>query len=326
MLNLASARVTLTDSTVNNNQNITTGTRFGLRPGRGGGLENLGVLTLIRTTVRDNSAGIGGGISSGDSATLTVSDSTLSGNRALSCEICDEDDQGVTDRGARGGGIFATGSATLVNTTVSGNTADIDGGGVIGSAGLILRNVTVTGNIADNDQNGTGAGGGISGSLTIGNSLIAGNTDRSGQAPDCMGAPVSQGYNLIGRTQGCTIGGTLTGNLLGVDAVLGPLANNGGSTATHALLPGSPAIDTGNPAAPGSSATACPTTDQRGTTRPQGFADTARCDISALERVGDANLLLNGSFEQDTNSDGTPDGWSANARVSRSSTVVRSGS
>jgi hypothetical protein len=58
------------------------------------------------------------------------------------------------------------------------------------------------------------------------------------------------------------------------------LAHNGGPTPTHALRKGSAAVDAGNPAAPGSGPTACESTDQRGTKRPQG----PRCDIGAFER------------------------------------------
>lgn len=64
-----------------------------------------------------------------------------------------------------------------------------------------------------------------------------------------------------------------------VDPLLGPLQDNGGPTFTHALLAGSPAIDTGNPALLGSGGSACEATDQRGVARPQGSA----CDIGAYE-------------------------------------------
>ena len=67
-----------------------------------------------------------------------------------------------------------------------------------------------------------------------------------------------------------------------IDAKLGPLADYGGPTLTHALLSGSPAIDGGNPATPGSGGTACPTTDQRGETRPSGAA----CDVGSVEVAG----------------------------------------
>ncbi len=64
-----------------------------------------------------------------------------------------------------------------------------------------------------------------------------------------------------------------------MNPLLGPLANNGGPTQTHALLAGSPAIDAGNPATPGSGGNACEATDQRGYARPAGLA----CDIGAYE-------------------------------------------
>ena len=57
------------------------------------------------------------------------------------------------------------------------------------------------------------------------------------------------------------------------------LQNNGGPTETHALLPGSPAIDTGHPSN-------CPATDQRGETRPNDYTGVARCDIGAFEIQG----------------------------------------
>jgi hypothetical protein len=74
------------------------------------------------------------------------------------------------------------------------------------------------------------------------------------------------GSNACGLTNG------VNGNIIGQDPNLGPLANNGGFTQTHALLAGSPAIDTGTN-------TGCPATDQRGVTRPQGAA----CDVGAYE-------------------------------------------
>ena len=58
------------------------------------------------------------------------------------------------------------------------------------------------------------------------------------------------------------------------DPLLGPLADNGGPTLTHALLAGSPAIDTALPGA-------CPATDQLGTVRPQGLG----CDVGAFELI-----------------------------------------
>ena len=88
----------------------------------------------------------------------------------------------------------------------------------------------------------------------------------------------SLGSILVSDPSGCVISGTTAGNQLGTDPRLGPLADNGGPTLTHALLPGSPAIDAvtaGN----------CPAADQRGVSRPQdGTGDGVRaCDIGAFE-------------------------------------------
>ena len=83
------------------------------------------------------------------------------------------------------------------------------------------------------------------------NTIIANNVDAGGEAPDCTGQISSQGYNLVQNPAGCAlIGGP--GDITGEDPKLGPLANNGGPTQTRALLRGSPAIDAGNPAPPGS--------------------------------------------------------------------------
>ena len=93
---------------------------------------------------------------------------------------------------------------------------------------------------------------------------------------DCSGNPTSLGHNLDSDGT-CDL--TATGDLPNIDPFLGPLQDNGGLTETHALLPGSPAIDAipaedcndpeGNPV----------TTDQRGIARPLGLA----CDIGAFE-------------------------------------------
>ena len=217
---------------------------------QGGGISNIGTLNLIGVTFNDNEASIGGGISS--DATATLRNVTISGNRA-------------TDFG---GGLSIDGPATLNNVTIANNTAD-------------------------NDANGTGNGGGIlvdSGPVNISNSIVGDNDDKSPGASDkhadCSGTLSSGGYNLIEDTTGCTIAGTTTGNITGRNPQLFPLADNGGPTRTHALRKGSDAVDAGNPAAPGSGATACEATDQRGTSRPQG----PRCDIGSFEREGPSEV------------------------------------
>jgi hypothetical protein len=103
---------------------------------------------------------------------------------------------------------------------------------------------------------------------------------------DCAHTFISRGYNLI-RSTGCRITGVTTGNPIGVDPKLGSLQNNGGPTATRALLAGSPAIDAGSPAQPGSGLQSCEAIDQRDVMRLQdGDADGTRCcDIGAYEHT-----------------------------------------
>jgi hypothetical protein len=89
------------------------------------------------------------------------------------------------------------------------------------------------------------------------------------------------GHNLLQDTTGtCTF--NATGDKTGVDPLLGPLADNGGSLETRALASGSPAVDAGDPGTPGSAFPACAATDERGVTRPQ----FAACDMGAFEFQG----------------------------------------
>ncbi len=221
-----------------------------------------------------NTAGSVGGAIHNVGGVLRLTESTVSGNTAFggggiaNIAFCCIDGQIVVP------------VLTLVNSTVSGNTA-FQGGGIATNSGTTaLGNVTIADNSADS------GGGGISSfdsSVGLQNTIIAGNTDLSGQGPECFiieGQGLdSRGHNLIQDTTGCPIGGDSTGNITGVDPELGPLQDNGGPTFTHALLAGSPAIDAGDPAAPGSGGTACEVADQRGVPRPQGAA----CDIGAFE-------------------------------------------
>ncbi|HLE13827.1 MAG TPA: choice-of-anchor Q domain-containing protein, partial [Anaerolineales bacterium] len=234
------------------------------------------VFHILSGTTSIKNVTIQGGIPVGDGggiynkASLTIEQSTLAGNIAT----------------GNGGALYNSGTLTLTNVTLSGNNASLSGGGLYSTTGTTtLNNVTVSANTADKDGNGTGDGGGItrnSGTVSLANSLIGGNSDGSApnkQQPDCSGSLASLGYNLIQSVTGCTLTGIPTGNRTGVNPNLGPLADNGGPTPTHKLLNGSPAIEAGNPAAPGSSSSACALTDQRGVTRPQGAA----CDIGAFE-------------------------------------------
>jgi CSLREA domain-containing protein len=230
-------------------------------------ISNSGTMTITESDISRNS-GSGSGIFNG--GTLTVTGSAITENANV-----------AADSGGDGGGVINVGLTTLVNTTVSGNTTDLDGGGIWnGSTGsMALTNVTVSGNRADHDGDfEPGSGGGLlnsaGGSITMRGTIVAGNADGTGENPDCAGILASEGHNLVQHVSaGCTIGGDVTGNITSKDAMLGPLANNSGQVRTHSLAPGSPAIDAGGPGCPP------PNADARGVVRPQGKG----CDIGAFE-------------------------------------------
>jgi CSLREA domain-containing protein len=223
-------------------------------------------LTLNAVTVtRGNSgSGSGGGIFN-NGGTVTLTNSTVSGNSAVN-----------------GGGIFNFGTVTITNSTISGNSANNIGGGIFNNGGTVtLTNSTVSGNSAGN-------GGGIANSRTVNarNTIIAAN--NAGFATDFNGTLTSQGYNLIGSISARNITGTTTGNQIGVNPLLAPLGFYGGSTQTHALLSGSPAIDAGDNCVTtltcaANNPPAALTTDQRGASR---IGDV---DIGAFELNNSAN-------------------------------------
>jgi len=194
-----------------------------------------------------------------------------------------ENGVGGTSSTTFGGGLYNDGTATLINSTVSGNRATNEtpeGAGIYNEGTLSLINSTVANNVFFTTQ--VGIGGGISnlGTVTARNSIVAGNRRVFSQqfpgdiaAPDFYGTLTSQGYNLIGNTDLTTITGDQTGNILNTDARLDPLGDNGGPTQTHALLADSPAINAGNTAT-------SPATDQRGAPR------VGAADIGAFEFNG----------------------------------------
>ncbi len=208
-------------------------------------------LTLTNSTVRSNTGKNGAGLFI--KGTLILERSTVSGNVA-------------PDNG--GAGIFVDGgSFACVNSTISGNTATKHRGGGLrlkGGATATLTNCTIAGNQADE-------GGGIyneGSSVTLMNTIVADNSANVAGDQIAGAAIVSNGYNLVeGGCSGCQASD------LAVDPALGPLADNGGDTQTHELLPTSPALE----AALDSDA---PAVDQRGIARPQ----RVNADIGAYER------------------------------------------
>ncbi|MBP0015242.1 MAG: lamin tail domain-containing protein [Roseofilum sp. SBFL] len=225
--------------------------------------ENVGTINVINGTLFDNDADFalgGGGIYNHSTGTINVINSALLGN----------------DSNFGGGGIYnnSTGIVNITNSTLSGNESNFGGGGIYNSTGAInVINSTLSANVASN-------GGGIynnsTGTINVTNTIITGNT-ASGN-PDVFGTFTSNGFNIIGNTTGSTGFGVTDITGVAANTVINTtLSNNGGTTETHALVPGSPGLDAGNNAdVPGTI-----TTDQRGT----GFARIrfGTVDIGAYE-------------------------------------------
>ena len=262
-----------------------------LSGGGGGILNNQGTVTVQNSTLSGNSAGYFGGGIMNNEGTVTVRNSTLSGNSA---------GNGASNTG--GGGIMNNeGTVTVQNSTFSGNVAPVNsrGGGILNNQGTVtVQNSTFSRNSAD-------AGGGIHnwGTLVVTNSTFSGNSASlagAGIAHDYSGgvlmsmsntiiANSSSGgdcynYHSVPLNNRNLIEDGSCGPTFSGDPLLGSLADNGGPTWTFALLPGSPAIDKGSNAA-------CLSTDQRSVPRPQGGV----CDIGAFEVAQPEMAVLGGS-------------------------------
>jgi hypothetical protein len=267
----------------------------------GGGIYNEGTVTLTKSTLSGNVSDMnGGGIFNYFGSHATLNNSTVSGNSARN----------------RAGGIYTAGVLTLNNSTVSGNLAGSNGGGIWNNNGTItLNNSTVSENSANGgggvfnygllalnnstvSGNKSTSGGGIynaNGTVALRSSIISGNL--AGSAKEVYhgsGTVTADSFNLFGHSGetatvaffGFTPGsGDVTATSDGtiptaLDAILHPLADNGGLTKTHALPEGSPAIDLD---------TTCSTDlteDQRGYSRPFGTGcDTGSFELSAQATV-----------------------------------------
>lgn len=258
--------------------------------GEGGGILNQGTLTLTNIAMSGNFAFNNGGGIFNNGGTLTITNSTLSGNSS----------------GNVGGGVASTGVLTITNSTLSGNSST-SGGGAHNSGTMTITNSTLSSNSA-------GTGGGIFniGTANVSFTTMSGNfVLNNGNAGGIFNAPTTSIMNIknsiVANSTGgdCSNGGTFNatgtnfttnGTCPGFTVVtpaqlnLGPLGDNGGNTQTHALLPGSVAIDAAPDCTdvfenPGSSKIGAPTatvtTDQRGVGRPQGSA----CDVGSYEFV-----------------------------------------
>jgi hypothetical protein len=261
-----------------------------------GGIANTGDLTLTNSIVSDNRAndielgGEGGGIYNTDTATLRVTNSTISGNSGrgilnfgtavLTNSILSGNSTPLGPLGRSvGGGVDNIGTLTLTNSTISGNHA-LYGGGIFNSGTAVLTNCTLSDNSSDFESGGSaiyGAGG----TLSLASSIVANSIGQFNCLEELPGSITSHGDNLSSDATCVATDATLNDQNT-TDPLLDPagLQDNGGSTLTIALQSGSPAIDAVryNTCPP-------PDTDQRGFLRPaHGENGTgARCDIGAFE-------------------------------------------
>jgi CSLREA domain-containing protein len=253
----------------------------------GGAIGNYGTLLIGATTLDSNSASNrGGAIYNYTGGRVAVTNSTISANVVAG-----------SGAGAGGGGIYNEGAkVSLASATLSGNSVGLgSGGGILNGLSFLnaggtlnITNCTITGNSA---ATGGGVTNIIPGTASAQNTIIANNTALTATSgPDFAGQLTSQGFNLVGKTNGTTLTGSLSTCLFNVNPLLGPLQNNGGPTFTHALQPGSPAIDAGNSGGL--------TTDQRGFPRPYdsllpNAAGGNGADIGAVEMNPSTLLVLN---------------------------------
>jgi hypothetical protein len=284
--------IILTKSTVSDNLST-----------HGGIYNGTGVMTLIQATVSGNSATNRGGGIYNNAGTMTLTQTTVSGNSTVN----------------RGGGIYNSGTMTFTQTTVSGNSVinDInsgiiggEGGGIYNLHQITLSQTTVSGNTATN------TGGGINnslGSIDINNSIISGNSAATAGAEinQSAGTITTIGVNILGhdgltstqaffnfipQTNSFIIATSDGRTPVKLSNILNPvLADNNGSTLTHALIEGSPAID----AVPAAN---CNTIqDQRGASRPVDGDDsgTAECDSGAFEF--NSSVLVSSPLDIDGN-------------------------
>ena len=272
----------------------------------GGGLNNRGSLILQNSAVISNT---GSGIYNHSSGVFTITNSLLAGNRGSNGGGLYNYFGGVVLVNSivrdnystlSGGGVYAVGGTVVLSaTTVHNNKTDGSGGGVVNhQAVFTITNSTISNNaavayggmhildvaqttivnstIAYNHKSSPYGAGGICGSssatLYWKNSIVAHN-----DGSECLiaGDWVSGGHNL---SSDYSCGFDQTGDLQDADPLLASLADYGGPTPTHALFPGSPAMDGGDNVG-------CPLTDQRGILRPvDGDNDGAAiCDMGSYE-------------------------------------------
>jgi hypothetical protein len=259
---------------------------------RGGGIFDIGALTITDSTIAKNSAADeGGGIFYGGGGNVTMTDSTIANNSAINNgggiynfggTVAMTDITIAQNSAGDGGGIYNFGGAlTTTDSTIVNNSATADGGGILSASGgtVTITDATITGNTA---PGASGVGGGIDGAATIGATVLARNSATDASTNNCEAPLASVGYNLTDDTTGTACGFTKGTDQVDVDPNLGPLANNGGPTQTMLPAPGSPAIEVIPSPTTLNGVPVCGAGafDQRGVPRP---TPGPRCSVGAVE-------------------------------------------
>jgi len=233
--------------------------------------------TITATTIARNRAGEGGGLySDAFTGTITIRDSTIYDNTVVTTGALGEGGAGLSNQ---------HGNIDIVNTTISGNRVENSAGTLSGSGAAIHHGnggvVSVSYSTLANNASRDGGGIRAQSTVTVANSILA-NTAVNG--PNCNPVFVitDGGNNFVDDGSNCPAGFVVSASIN-----LGPLADNGGTRLTHALLPGSVAID---------AAGACGLADERGITR------DAACDSGAYEAIAVVAPLL--AFDVATSSVG----------------------
>jgi hypothetical protein len=282
----------------------------------GGGIHNDGdnighaTLQINNSLITNNSGGIYNDALQAGTATLVITHSTLSNNNAgdainndgWSCIFCGNGttsvqitDSAITgnpgnaiyrDTGRENCGNFCPVTVSITNSTISGN-----GGGVYNStlSDTVVNNSTISDNGSGIYNDGGALGTSVFNTtmsnngveirndgargLTMGNTIF--NVTSGGHSiVSDFGTVTSYGYNVSSDDGGGYLSGP--GDQINTDPLLGPLQDNGGLTLTHALLPGSPAINGGDPNFVGP-----PDYDQRG---PDYYRERGgRIDVGSFE-------------------------------------------
>lgn len=266
----AGGNVALVDSVVRDNHAVAAGMGAAI----GGGIHALGGLKLESSRIGSNAAlafqGIGVGGGAYVQGAVTMIDSQVLGNRATNPFRHDGQSYGgglvvlygtfdiagstiANNYAGSAGALFSYGSddgvqLKISNTTISSNHSVTDPGALSVDGALELTNSTVAFNTVDATSTGCVAGIIALHDVTMSSSIVAGNTCHGVPADIKVSTPIVQGAVVGGNDLIFAPVDTIVpaDTLIGVGPMLGPLGTHGGTTMTHALLEGSPALDAGS--------------------------------------------------------------------------------